>query len=62
MAAERGLKGFSVLVREAIDLYLARDSARRELVEAALSTAGSLSDEEADSLEESVRQARRNWR
>ena len=62
LAAERGTTGFSELVREAIDRYLADNAARRERVEAALAALGSLSREAADSLEESFRRARESWR
>lgn len=62
LAAERGEKGFSRLVQEAVDRYLAENAARRERVKAALAVAGSLDDEAADALEESARQLRKKWR
>lgn len=62
LAAQRGEKGFSSLVREALDLYMRQQRARREAVTLALDTEGALSDEEADALEDSVRELRRVWR
>jgi metal-responsive CopG/Arc/MetJ family transcriptional regulator len=62
LAAERGEKGFSRLVQEAIDLYLEENAARRERVEAALAVGGSLDDAAADALEHSVQRIRGTWR
>ncbi len=61
-AARRGEKGFSTIVREALDHYFESESARRERVERALATFGSLSAAAADRLEEHVRELRRSWR
>lgn len=62
LAAERGAKGFSELVREAIDSYLAENGARRERVSAALRALGKLDEEAAEELEASVRRLRATWR
>jgi len=62
LAAQRGEKGFSSLIREALDLYMRQHRARREAVARALEAKGALTDEEADSLQESVRKLRRVWR
>ena len=62
LAAQRGEKGFSSIVREALDLYLRQQHARRDLVAQALKTEGSFSKEEADALEASVRELRGKWR
>lgn len=62
LAAERGAKGFSELVREAIEHYLAENHARRERAAAAIGVLGSLGDDEADALEASVRRIRGTWR
>ena len=62
LAAERGAKGFSELVREAVDQYLAENAARRGRVAAALGVLGTLTDRQAGALEESVRRLRRTWR
>ena len=62
LATERGEKGFSRLVQEALELYLRENQARRKRVEAARATLGSLTEEEAESLRQSVRNLRDHWR
>ncbi|RME27897.1 MAG: ribbon-helix-helix protein, CopG family [Deltaproteobacteria bacterium] len=62
IAARRGLKGFSRIVQEAIEKYLEDDQSREERIAEALSVLGSLSDDQADLLEESIRRLRENWR
>lgn len=62
LAAQRGEKGFSSLIREALDLYVRQHRARREAVSKAIDLQGSLGEKEADALEASVRQLREKWR
>jgi hypothetical protein len=64
LAASRGQKGFSVLVQEAIDLYLRMhaDGARKARVKAALSVLGTLGDKEVEALTQATRALRRSWR
>jgi metal-responsive CopG/Arc/MetJ family transcriptional regulator len=62
IAAQRREKGFSSLIREALNLYLRQHRARRETVEKALALRGSFDDGEADALERSVTQLRGKWR
>lgn len=62
IAAERGEKGFSRIIEEALDHYFEERERRRERVEAALGVLGSLDPERADRLEESVRRLRERWR
>ncbi len=62
LAAKRGMKGFSDLVREALDRYLADIESQRERIEDALDVIGTLSDAAADRLEHSVRDLRGTWR
>lgn len=62
LAAQRGEKGFSAVIREALDLYLRQHRARREKVEKALALQGSLDEGEAKALERSVSQLRGTWR
>jgi hypothetical protein len=62
LAAQRGEKGFSAIVREALDIYLRNHRAKREIVAQALKLRGSFSDAEADALEASVGQLRERWR
>jgi metal-responsive CopG/Arc/MetJ family transcriptional regulator len=62
LAAQRGEKGFSSLIREALDLYMKQHRARREAVASALRVQGSFSDREADALQASVGKLREVWR
>lgn len=62
LAAQRGEKGFSRLVQEALDGYLADQVSRKERIDAALAVGGSLSEHEADALEASVMRIRSTWR
>jgi metal-responsive CopG/Arc/MetJ family transcriptional regulator len=62
LAAERGEKGFSSLIREALDLYLRQHRAKREIVAQALALQGSFSEDEADALGRSVHELREKWR
>ncbi|MHC4470866.1 MAG: ribbon-helix-helix protein, CopG family [Planctomycetota bacterium] len=64
IAARQGEKGFSRLIREAIDLYLETvdGSARRERVRAALGVLGGMTEKAASELEANVRSLRRSWR
>lgn len=62
LAAERGEKGFSRLVQEALDRYLDEAEEREQRVRAALAALGTLSEEEAAELEESIRRLRSTWR
>ena len=62
LAAQRGEKGFSSLIREALDLYMKEHRARRGAVASALRGKGSFTDEEADALQESIGRLREVWR
>jgi metal-responsive CopG/Arc/MetJ family transcriptional regulator len=62
LAAQRGEKGFSSLIREALDLYVRQHRAKREAVSKAIDLQGSFGEKEADALEASVRQLREKWR
>ena len=64
LAARRGQKGFSGIVSEAIERYLTEEEFREEerRKNAALQALGSLTDEEAESLEERTQRLRENWR
>ena len=62
LAAQRGEKGFSSLIREALDLYIRQHRARREAVSKAIDLQGSFGEKEAAALEASVRQLREKWR
>ena len=62
LAAQRGEKGFSAIVRDAIDHYVEERLGRRDLVSRALQTLGTFDDEAASALERSVRDLRSTWR
>jgi len=62
LAARRGVKGFSQLVQEAVDLYLEQQAGRSEQVRLALAAIGSLDEKGAAALRESVKRSRESWR
>jgi hypothetical protein len=62
LAARRGEKGFSALVREAVDRLLADEASRKDRIDAALALEGSLDAGSADEFEASVVRIRGNWR
>jgi hypothetical protein len=62
LAAQRGLKGFSQLVQEAIDLFLATKSNDAERRRAALQLEGTFRDPEGEALVERTRAVRKSWR
>ena len=60
IAARRGIRGFSAIVREAIDRYL-RDEDGDDL-DVVLSLEGSISDDEADEMRRRIADAWATWR
>jgi len=62
LAAQRGEKGFSGIVREAVTAYLAAEDRRPSLVSEARSVLGTLTPEDADRLSEGVDELRARWR
>jgi metal-responsive CopG/Arc/MetJ family transcriptional regulator len=62
LAANRGEKGFSSILAEAIQAYLDEEKERRRRREKFISLAGSVSEEEASELRASVLRLRENWR
>ncbi len=62
MAARRGEKGFSGVVAEAIDTYLASQDALLERQKKALELKGSLSEDEATDLKNEINRIRESWR
>lgn len=62
LAARRGERGFSALVEEAVALYLDQEERRRRRAEDARSVIGTMSEEDAAALRESVRSLRERWR
>ncbi len=62
IAAERGEKGFSHVVNEALKRYFDQLGDRSELTRRALGTLGTLDEHEADELEREVVKLRKRWR
>ena len=60
-AAERGLRGFSELVEEAVDAYLAREDERRDLVRAIEDAQGSWSERDVQDWERARDDAWASW-
>lgn len=62
IAAGRGEKGFSAVVRDALDAYLEAHAAKDGATRAALGMRGALVGSEGDELSEHVRAAKARWR
>lgn len=61
-ATERGLRGFSPLVEEAIALYLEREDERRDVIRAIEEAQGAWSEEDVREWEEARASAWATWR
>jgi hypothetical protein len=62
LAARRGEKGFSAVVEEALELYLAGEAERERRRAALRSLAGALSPNDAAELRGCTRELRESWR
>lgn len=62
LAANRGEKGFSTVVAEALELYLETQKGRANAIRGALALKGSMSETEAAGLSAQTRRIRANWR
>jgi hypothetical protein len=62
LAADRGEKGFSGIVAEALEAFLEGRQEREKQLEEFRSLRGSLSDEEADELRMRTKAIREYWR
>ncbi|HSS99562.1 MAG TPA: hypothetical protein VLK33_21150 [Terriglobales bacterium] len=62
LAADRGEKGFSGVLADAIEVYLEGQDGREKQLEKFRSLRGSLSDEEAEDLRARIRAIREHWR
>ena len=62
LAANRGEKGFSTVVAEALELYLEAQNGRTDAIRRALALKGSMSETEAAGLTTRTRRIRANWR
>jgi predicted DNA-binding protein len=62
LAARRGEKGFSRIVREALDAYLRAQAAKADKRRRVLLLKGALDADEADGLRAATREIRESWR
>jgi predicted transcriptional regulator len=62
LAANRGEKGFSAVVAEALELYLENQVGRESAIRKAVALKGSLTEAEAAALAAHARKIRENWR
>jgi predicted transcriptional regulator len=62
IAAQRGEKGFSRIVEEALARYLDAEASRVATVEAAIASLGSLSEDDAAAMRDDIRALRATWR
>jgi metal-responsive CopG/Arc/MetJ family transcriptional regulator len=62
LAARRGLRGYSKLIQEAVDLYIREYSAREGNLQNLLRMRGSWSKEDAKKFQKNLKEIRRNWR
>jgi hypothetical protein len=62
LAACRGDKGFSSVIAEAVDAYLAGEEERRKTREKALRLRGALRERDAGELRANVQRIRERWR
>lgn len=61
LAAQRGLRGYSEIVREALDLYIAKNTEGSDLKERVLSMRGSWSGGDADRTRSRLAELRKEW-
>ena len=62
IAGNRGMKGFSSIVQEALDEYLQRQVDKKQAIETALSLRGCLKGKEADDFAKRTKSIRELWR
>ena len=62
LAARRGFKGFSIVLEEAIEAYLADQAGHKQRSDALLSLAGTVSTLDADQLRQVSQDLRKSWR
>ena len=62
LAANRGEKGFSTVVAEALEFYIEAQSDRKNAIRKSLALKGSMSEKEAAILRAHTQKLRENWR
>ncbi len=61
LAAKRGLRGYSDLIQEALDQYLADQTEESDIKEAVLAMQGAWNREEAESARVRLQELREKW-
>ncbi len=62
LAARRGLRGYSKLIQEAVDLYIQEMTAKEGKVKALLKMRGTWNKKDAKIFSKKLREIRRNWK
>jgi hypothetical protein len=62
LAARRGLRGYSKLIQEAVDLYIQEKTAKERNVKPLLQMRGTWNSEDARKFQRNLRKIRRNWK
>ena len=62
LAARRGLRGYSKLIQEAVDLYIQEMTAKKVNAKHLLRMRGTWNKEDARKFQEKLRGIRRNWK
>ena len=62
LAVRRGLRGYSKLIREAVDLYIQEMTAKEGSATHLLRMRGTWNTEEARTFQKKLREIRKNWK
>ena len=62
IAARRGLRGYSKLIQEAVDLYIQRMTAKEDTSEHLLAMRGTWNSQEAREFRRKLKEIRKNWK
>ena len=62
LAAQRGLRGYSKLIEEAVDLYIHEKTTSKSKVEHLLKMRGTWNKEDARNFKKKLREIRRTWK
>jgi predicted DNA-binding protein len=62
LAARRGLRGYSKLIREAVDLYIQEMTAKEGSAKHLLQMRGTWNKEDAQKFQKKLREIRKNWK
>ncbi len=62
MAARRGLRGYSKLIQEAVDLYIQRMTTKEDAPKDLLAMRGTWDKQEAREFQRRLKEIRKNWK